>query len=130
MDLNEENLYKELVKLKLPLNSKFTTQFSRHETIKAQLHFLSFKFNLYPIPEAKVCEETKERLDMLWVDYKKNPIVAIEIDNSIYPKSYKKLKNSKAKFQIIFSFSRRKDRFKKSLLRVNPKDILIVTPFI
>ncbi len=132
MELNTLNLQQELENVKLPLRTKFTTQYSRHETIKAQLHFLAFRFSLFPIPEAKIYADSKHRIDMLWIDAQHNPIVAIEIDNSVYPKSINKLNDSAAKFKIIFSLSRRKDRLNKSLEKVKELlgDVIIQNPYI
>ncbi len=132
MELNDLNLQQELENVKLPLRTKFTTQYSRHETIKAQLHFLAFKFSLFPLPEAKIYSSSNHRIDMLWIDAQHNPIVAIEIDNSVYPKSIKKLSDSKAKFKIIFSLSRRKDRLNNSIKKIKELlgEIKIINPFI
>ncbi len=130
MELNKNNLYLELMKLKLPFISKFNTRLTKHETIKSQIHFLAFKFNLYPLPESKISLNNNQRINMLWIDYMRNPIVAIEINNLINYKSYKKIKESNAKFKIILSISKRKSRFKKSLKLIDPKEVIIVTPFL
>lgn len=127
-----EDIPRQILNFKFPLYSNYTGRLTTHETIKAQLHYLAFKYNLFPLPESYVYLKTNKRIDMLWINEYKTPIAAFEIDSYVSPASVKKLIDLSVPHTFIISLSSRKNRFEegikkaKAILKDYPKQKIII----
>jgi hypothetical protein len=80
-----------------------------HTVLQRELMDLAKDFKLYGVIEYRISEiekfESKQGLiDVVWIDEKKRPVVSIEIDSGLRPKSMMKLisLNSEYKFYLYY----------------------------
>lgn len=64
---------------------------TRHEYLKGILFSLAQDEELMPLPEYYFAPPSKKRIDMIWTNWNGDEVAAFEIDQTIYPKSIKKL---------------------------------------
>lgn len=62
-----------------------------HEYIKGLLFTLGQEEGLFPIPEYRFSSSSKQRIDILWANRDGDALAAFEIDQTVYPKSIRKL---------------------------------------
>ena len=132
-ELGIVNLRRSILSFKYPVRCEFRTRLSKVENYRSQLHYLSFKYGLLPMPLSKI---NNSKIDMLWLEKAKNetkPTVAFELNNSLTVKSIKKLNYlTEVPLRILVSYSNRITDFNKSLeaikeLKIN-RPIYIIAP--
>ncbi len=113
-------IYELKPKIKSIIESSITTN-SKHETIKSLLVSTGMANGLTSIPEYQPYTDSKHRIDCVWVDESK-PVVGFEIDQTVYPKSIKKLQDLNC-LSVIITFGRNYSKIEEKREPL-PKDFI------
>jgi len=112
--------------------NKFYSKINFHNCLQLEIADMSKKFELKSITEYKIRYSShSRRIDVVWINFKKEIIFAIEIDSCLRIKSIEKLYHTEAenKIWILYCNNFNKYKFNKLMSEYNKKNEINIIYF-